>query len=167
MNSNPRSLSSLVKEYKGGKAQGCSSSVHCCSNYEELEKELKEFREYSSLKDLIENIENCGKKKNGEKKFNLFETLFDFLLPLKEKIKGIGELTHYDFALRIGAYLGHFPQKIYLHSGTKEGAESLLKKKISEDSLETKDFPKELQCLKPYHIENFLCIYKKKLKGLS
>lgn len=36
-------------------------------------------------------------------------------------IRGIGDLTIYDVAHRIGAYLGHEPEAVYLHAGAREG----------------------------------------------
>ncbi len=38
----------------------------------------------------------------------------------------ITEITVYDVAQRIGAYMNIFPEKIYLQSGTRTGAENLL-----------------------------------------
>jgi len=40
-------------------------------------------------------------------------------------ISGIGELTVYDTALRVGAKLGLLPTRVYLHSGTRDGARAL------------------------------------------
>jgi hypothetical protein len=43
---------------------------------------------------------------------------------------GVGQLTTYDIALRIGANRNLLPDKIYLHAGTKEGLRILLGKQI-------------------------------------
>jgi hypothetical protein len=40
-------------------------------------------------------------------------------------IKGFGELAVYDCSLRVGSYLNLLPDKIYLHAGTRKGAEAL------------------------------------------
>ena len=37
-------------------------------------------------------------------------------------IRGIGDLAVYDIAHRIGMYLQHAPEAVYLHAGTREGA---------------------------------------------
>jgi len=54
-----------------------------------------------------------------------FNDLYNLLKELLSNIKGVGELYIYDTALRIGAYLGHEPDKIYLHAGTLQGAKKL------------------------------------------
>jgi hypothetical protein len=40
-------------------------------------------------------------------------------------VPGIGELYVYDTALRIGAKLGVFPEKVYLHAGARIGVRNL------------------------------------------
>jgi hypothetical protein len=80
----------------------------------------------------------------------------------KNKIPGIGDLTVYDTALRIGVYLGIPPTQVYLHQGTREGAENLLGKKFPRTkSLPVSCFPKALQKLSAAEIEDILCIEKK------
>ncbi len=90
---------------------------------------------------------------------------FDELLQLieKVKVKGIGALTIYDTALRIGANLQLRPDRIYLHAGTKAGAEKLLSKKIREAFIFKEDLPtsfssSDLEC---WEIEDLLCHYGK------
>lgn len=77
-------------------------------------------------------------------------------------IKGIGELTEYDIAFRIGKCLGKCPDKVYLHAGTREGAEKLKGKKIKDKYLARKAF-EEFEYLADApicQIENFLCVCK-------
>jgi hypothetical protein len=40
-------------------------------------------------------------------------------------VPGVGELTVYDTALRIGAKLGFARERVYLHAGTRQGAKRL------------------------------------------
>ena len=40
-------------------------------------------------------------------------------------VRGVGDRTIYDTALRIGAYLGLLPKNVYLHGGTRDGAAAL------------------------------------------
>ena len=92
----------------------------------------------------------------SSKSFNeLFEIVFITIRP----IYGIGELAVYDTALRIGAYLGLTPTKVFLHAGTRTGA-IRLGLDTSNDFLEINCLPTELRVLKPYEIEDILCIYK-------
>jgi hypothetical protein len=78
------------------------------------------------------------------------------------QIKGIGSLTVYDIAHRIGAYYRKAPEYVYLHAGTRIGATVF---KIKGDSFDPTILPKEFSCLSPAEIEDCLCIYKNELRG--
>ncbi len=112
-------------------------------------------------KDSIDKFVNNLSKKNKE----LCETLdFESLLGIVEscKVKGIGELACYDTANRIGCKIGVFPDKIYLHAGTREGAERLFGMRIKKKFIEKSELPEpfkssELDCAE---LEDVLCIYK-------
>jgi hypothetical protein len=88
---------------------------------------------------------------------------FDELLSQLQvsKIKGIGTLTIYDTATRIGAYMNLYPDKVYLHAGTLEGAKKILKD-ASGPFILKRDLPKPFQRkdLACWEIEDILCIYK-------
>jgi hypothetical protein len=79
-----------------------------------------------------------------------------------------GELTVYDAALRIGTYreLKLEPKEIYLHAGTRKGAKTL-GFKGRRRSIRLDELPKAFYRLKPYQIEDCLCIYAKVLKHLG
>lgn len=92
-------------------------------------------------------------------------------MPQLKRKQGISvELAYllYDLAQRIGAYKGFRlkPDEVYLHRGSKEGANALSvgwgKRKV-----ERKEFPPELQDLEPQFIEDFLCLYKQDLLRLK
>lgn len=85
-------------------------------------------------------------------------------------IRGVGELMVYDTALRIGACLKVkvAPEKVYLHAGTRKGAEAILGKSVLKvKTLDMSEFPKEFKKLSPHEVEDCLCIYKDELKKLS
>ncbi len=85
------------------------------------------------------------------------------------QIKGIAELTKYDVSLGISSSFGMYPDKVYLHAGTKEGARNLglIKKGHPKKHLALGDIEEGLfDDLKPYEIEDFLCIYKDKFPDL-
>lgn len=88
-----------------------------------------------------------------------FHTLRYLIQHLLSDVKWLGELYWYDTAFEIGLYLNLFPEYIYLHCGTRDGARNLglnyRKEYLTKDEL-----PKELSALEPYELENFLCIYK-------
>ena len=71
---------------------------------------------------------------------------FDSLLKLLTEltIPGIGKLTLYDTATRLGAYLNLHPKIIYLHAGTKVGAIKLLGK-VAGDAITKEMLPKPFQ----------------------
>jgi hypothetical protein len=93
-----------------------------------------------------------------------FDELHALLNTLLQGTEGVGELYIYDTASRIGARLDLWPTKVYLHAGTREGARAL--GFDGRPSIEVADLRKELRRLKPYEIEDFLCICKDELLSL-
>jgi hypothetical protein len=77
-------------------------------------------------------------------------------------IKGIGALTVYDIAHRIGAHVGKAPRLVYLHAGTRVGARVF---GISGDSFAPQLLPKPFSRLAPSEIEDCFCIYKDEFRG--
>lgn len=75
-----------------------------------------------------------------------------------------GELAAYDTSLRLGAWLGLSPERVYLHAGTRKGARAL-GLATAKGYLEMDELPDPLQVLEPREVEDFLCIYKVELKG--
>lgn len=91
---------------------------------------------------------------------------FDMLYRIVEgcRTKGIGDLAIYDTAVRIGAYLGLIPRRIYLHAGTKVGAKKLIGN-ITSNTLTKNQLPEPFRSsnLSCYELEDLLCIYKNSL----
>jgi hypothetical protein len=77
-------------------------------------------------------------------------------------IRGIGDLAIYDIAHRIGAYLRHAPEAVYLHAGTREGAHAL---NFAGKTIDVRELPPGLRKLSAAEIEDCLCIYKDALHG--
>jgi hypothetical protein len=70
------------------------------------------------------------------------------------------ELYAYDVAFRIGAWRGILPERVYLHRGTREGAEELLGETTKGRwTVEVSELPAELHSLEPWELEDILCIY--------
>jgi hypothetical protein len=88
-----------------------------------------------------------------------FDELLDFVEGAIDGVSGIGPLTIYDIALRIGAKLDFSPEKVYLHAGTREEAKAL-GLDTSRGILELRELPNELRALAPHEIEDCICIYK-------
>lgn len=112
---------------------------------------LDEYKE--KLLSLENEFMGCG---NFDEIYELFN---------KHRIYGIGKLTIYDVALRVSQNYKIYPDYVYLHAGTKAGAlnAGLIKKYGKNDKLTLDEILKKLKWLKgvkPYLIEDFLCIYK-------
>lgn len=95
-------------------------------------------------------------------------TNFDRLIKLVGRAggKGFGKLAIYDTALRIGSALNLLPSKMYLHAGTRQGAR-VLGLDISKGWIRVVDLPRPLRKLKPFELEDLLCIYKDNLKKIQ
>lgn len=89
--------------------------------------------------------------------FNDFDELRELI-----RIKGIGDVTIYDTADRIGYAFGIHPKKVYIHRGAKIGAKNLMGPKFvrGRKFLYMDELPEEFQKLTPREVENCLCIYK-------
>lgn len=88
--------------------------------------------------------------------YNTLETL---------KIDGIGDLTIYDTATMIGCPNGVYPEVVYLHAGTANGAKALGINGVTATKEQFVDICDAFEKLEPIQIEDFLCIYKKQLAG--
>lgn len=90
-----------------------------------------------------------------------FDILFKIIENVGLKMEGIGDMLIYDTAERIGQYLNLFPGKIYLHAGTREGAEKLIGK-IESSTVKKEMFPEPIKSssLTCADIESMLCMYK-------
>ena len=81
-------------------------------------------------------------------------------------VHGIGELYIYDTALRLGGHLRLLPREVYLHAGTRRGAQALGLDHRS-DSVSPNQLPSVLRRLRPIEIEDVLCIYKDWLRSAN
>lgn len=93
-----------------------------------------------------------------------FEEIYSIFLQISRGLPGIGELAAYDFATRIGMYMKMYPQKIYLHAGTRHGANAL---NLTGPTCTIDQLPKPLQVLTPDEAEDCLCIYAALLTRLA
>ena len=93
-----------------------------------------------------------------------FDALFATVTEQLREVSGVGELYRYDTAFRIGAYLGIFPERVYLHAGTRAGARAL-GLDYTKMALEMSELPAALRRRKPHEVEDILCIYKERFQG--
>jgi hypothetical protein len=112
-----------------------------------------------SSRALLRNLRRLGRCTSFDARF---EQVHEVISP----IRGIGPLTVYDTALRIGARLGLSPQKVYLHAGTRHGA-AVLGFGPDRPSISLSELPKPLDELNAEEAEDVLCIYAADLARLA
>lgn len=95
------------------------------------------------------NIKNCRS----------FHELIHLVEQATANVERFGELAVYDTSLRIAAKLGCWPEKVYLHAGTRKGAK-FFGLDTTNGVVDKKDLPPALRKLKMHEVEDFLCIYK-------
>lgn len=93
-----------------------------------------------------------------------FADLIELVEDATADIYRFGELAVYDTSLRLGAWLGLSPESVYFHAGTRKGARAL-GLDTSRGWLEMDELPQPLQLLEPREVEDFLCIYKGRLRN--
>lgn len=126
-----------------------------------VNREGKRYSHQRRLRrEVLEQARNILLENQEDIKYSpSFDDLHNSFLRLLDPVKGLGELYCYDTALRIGANIGLFPERVYLHAGTRKGVKALgLDSKAS--ALEVSQFPEWLHQLKAYEIEDVLCIFK-------
>lgn len=112
---------------------------------------------------LVESASRLRRRAEALRTAGSFEQLHSEVERCIGVIAGIGPLTVYDTALRIGAFLHHEPELVYLHAGTREGARHVTTK-WREKTVAKSDLPAAFQCLKAREIEDCFCIYEEALR---
>lgn len=100
------------------------------------------------------------------KSFHSFHQVLWLLRPA-----GIGPLTVYDVATRVGAYLKLEPDRLYLHTGARLGWNALMGENARDyravDEIHPLDWPKPLRQLSADMAEDFLCTYRDALARIQ
>ena len=105
-----------------------------------------------------------ARRERGLSEAGSFDELHEAVRGVGVPIRGIGELVVYDTALRIGAWLDIRPARVYLHRGTREGAEAV-RIDHRRSTVAVSDLPSSFARLAPHEIEDCLCIFKGLLSG--
>lgn len=88
-----------------------------------------------------------------------FDAIFQVVQNAVADIHGIGPLYVYDTAVRLGAYLGKSPDRVYLHAGARIGAKKLLRSPVLP-VMPLTSFPAAYRGLPAHEMENLLCCYR-------
>ena len=93
-----------------------------------------------------------------------FDELHRVVREVGDRIPGIGVLAVYDTALRIGVKRDLLPTQVYLHRGSIHGAAAMgIDRRCPV--IFVSELPEPFADLKPYEIEDCLCIFKELLSG--
>lgn len=167
---NKATIPQLIEKYWQSHDDCCLEEVeHECKTLADCVRLGKKRHHRRMTETTIRKTIKALKKSNLlNKTFCDFDELYDCVNEIIRGIKGIGQLAVYDISVRIGKRLlkpAIEPEKyVYLQSGALEGAKKLFGSSIKIKSrMPITVFPKELQEIGSYHIENFLCVMKKDL----
>lgn len=94
-----------------------------------------------------------------------FDNFYDFLWEVRPA--GIGPLTVYDVATRVGAYVELEPISLYLHTGARMGWDAMWnyfwqyrRENIGSPRIHPNSWPPALRALSADQAEDFLCTYR-------
>ncbi len=119
------------------------------------QRRVGEKQGYKGGQELLKHLDEIRNCKS-------FEDIFKITEKVKSMIYRLGDLWSYDAALRIGFNLSLYPSQVYVQRGVIMGVKKVLNRKRPKGrSLPLTCFPEEVQQLKPYEAENFLCIFGK------
>lgn len=96
-----------------------------------------------------------------------FDDLYDWMEELKPK--GIGPVTLYDVAVRVGAFLELEPEQLYLHAGVWDGWKALHngRSPVGKRRLPKEMWPEPLRALPADQVEDLLCCYRALLPDIK
>jgi hypothetical protein len=157
----------LLAYYRG--LESLAEVIRRAANAENSKKTLHSHQyriRKEAMGEALEILKNGVKSKKSFRSFKSFEELHVWFAQQCGEIHGLGPLYVYDTCLRLGAYLKLEPEMVYLQAGALMGARVLLPG--TRAGAVSKDvFPKVMQVLEPCQIEDFLCVYKDRLKKLK
>ena len=149
-------LERIIDNYKKQTRKAVDYHLQFCLDQENLkdaiEAAAKAVDEYGKIHfhqrrvaktDLMAFAEKLANLENELASAKSFDEIYEIVKNTTQN--GINEITIFDTAFRIGSYLNLFPDKIYLTSGTRIGAEHLLGKLGNINTLLPTDFPSPFQ----------------------
>ena len=170
-------LERIIDNYKKQTRKVVDYHVQFCLDQENLKEAIetaaKAVDDYGKIHfhqrrvgktDLLAFAEKLGAFENDFAKAKNFDEIYEIVKNTNQP--NINEITVFDTAFRIGNYLNLFPDKIYLTSGTRIGAEHLLGKLDDKNTLLPTDFPSpfQRQDLSIADIEDLLYVCRNELE---
>ena len=122
-----------------------------------------------------------NRAKRGHMPVDNFDEFHDYLHHIRPY--GIGPVTVYDVAVRIGAYLGIEPQSVYMHAGVRQGFKAMaeaMDRATTEgdavhyiqdprwrraDRIPIDAFQRPLNKMRADDVEDILCTYRQVFEG--
>ncbi len=95
-----------------------------------------------------------------KRKYTEFHQLLTDVATVARSIRGIGRVAVYDTSLRLGFKLGLRPDRVYLHAGTRQGAQFYGIQHANPDFILQSELPVAFDGMPPHDVEDFLCLYK-------
>lgn len=149
-------LERIIDNYKKQSCKSVDYHVQFCLDQENLKDAIEAAAEavddYGKIHfhqrrvakaDLLAFAEKLATLENNLAIATTFDEIYTIVKNTNQA--GINEVTVFDTAFRIGSYLNLFPDKIYLTSGIRIGAEHLLGKLDDRNTLLPTDFPSPFQ----------------------
>lgn len=127
----------------------------------ENERGLRYSHQYRITQKAMQEANRLLLENHDElKRCKSFHDLWSLIKSILGAVSGLGELYIYDTSLRLGAYLGLLPDRVYLHAGTRAGAKAFGISSRHNEWIEVDELPSPLRELPCYEVEDILCIYK-------
>jgi hypothetical protein len=145
--------------------QGCKKQPDMASaiTHAILPDGRKHSRQYRISFEMLDKAMRCLQRvKANLEKASDFDGLHATVEDTIGRTRGIGSLTVYDIALRIGAFLGKALTKVYLHGGTRVGAAML---DFKGKMLDPKKLDPAFARLSAAELEDCLCHYRDCLRN--
>lgn len=162
-------LASLVRTYRQNHARRLSAYLNYFAKLGSLNDTIRfaclgrNGEIHSHQRRVGRVVLERARKKIGESREQVLEVenfaeLIDLVGEQTRDVDRFGKLAVYDTSLRLGAFLGIWPELVYLHAGAKKGCRKL--GIVGKRTARMDELPKELRSLKPHQAEDFLCIFK-------
>lgn len=122
------------------------------------------------MNDAKEVTKRVRESINQIKNASCFDDIFNVIEECRSP--QFGQLSIYDAAVRIGAFLNIEPEHVYIHTGVKAGVTVLEERGYTRVQLSNRrfaplnEFPQEMHKMKPIAVENMACERKDEFKLL-